>query len=138
MKSLDLKIIALLCHWCAYDSADAAGRSRQDVPPQIREVRVMCSGQVDPAMVLKAFAAGADGVMVLGCKPGDCHYRTGNHQALKRMRLLQQVMAATPIHPQRLRLDWVSAGEGDRYARLAQEMVSQVKALGPVDAKGGM
>jgi F420-non-reducing hydrogenase iron-sulfur subunit len=76
--------------------------------------------------------------MVLGCKPGDCHYRTGNHQALKRMRLLQQVMAATPIHPQRLRLDWVSAGEGDRYARLAQEMVSQVKALGPVDAKGGM
>jgi coenzyme F420-reducing hydrogenase delta subunit len=138
MKSLDLKIIALLCHWCAYDSADAAGRSRQDVPPQIREVHVRCSGQVDPAMVLKAFAAGADGVMVLGCKPGDCHYRTGNHQALKRMRLLQQVMAATPIHPQRLRLDWVSAGEGDRYARLAQEMVSQVKALGPVDAKGGM
>jgi F420-non-reducing hydrogenase iron-sulfur subunit len=138
MNPLDLKIIALLCHWCAYDSADAAGRSKQDVPPQIREVRVRCSGQVDPAMVLKAFAAGADGVMVLGCKPGDCHYRTGNQHALKRMRLLQKVMAATPIDPRRLRLDWVSAGEGDRYARLAQEMVAEVKALGPVDVNGGM
>lgn len=137
MNPIDLKIIALLCHWCAYDGADAAGRSRLDVPSQVREVRVRCSGQVDPAMVLKAFASGADGVMVLGCKPGDCHYKTGNHQALKRMRLLQAVMAATPIDPRRLRLDWVSAGEGDRYARLAHEMVSQIKALGPIDAQRG-
>lgn len=138
MNPLDLKIIALLCHWCAYDSADAAGRSGLDVPPQIREVRVRCSGQVDPAMVLRAFAAGADGVMVLGCQPGNCHYGTGNQHALKRVRLLQQVMAATPIDPRRIRLDWVSAGEGDRYARLTREMVSQIKALGPVDVNGGM
>lgn len=130
-------IVALLCNWCAYDGADAAGRSRLDVPSHLREVRVMCSGQVDAAMVLKAFAAGADGVIVLGCQPGDCHYQTGNRQALKRMLLLQSVMAATPIHPKRLRLDWVSAGEGHRYVRIAHEMVAEIQALGPVGAKGG-
>lgn len=137
MTAFEPTIVALLCNWCAYDGADAAGRSRLNVPPQVRAVRVMCSGQVDPAMVLKAFAAGADGVMVLGCKPGDCHYKTGNRQASKRMLLLQSVMAQTPIHPKRLRLDWVSAGEGDRYARLAHDMVAEIKALGPIDARGG-
>ena len=136
MTAFDPIIIALLCNWCAYDGADAAGRSRLDVPAQIREVRVMCSGQVDPAMVLKAFAAGADGVMVLGCKPGDCHYQSGNRQALKRARLLQAVMAATPIDPRRLCLEWVSAGEGERYSKITQAMVSQIKAMGPVDTTG--
>jgi coenzyme F420-reducing hydrogenase delta subunit len=137
MMPFEPTIVALLCNWCAYDGADAAGRSRLDVPAQVREVRLMCSGQVDPAMVLKAFASGADGVMVLGCEPGDCHYQTGNRQALKRVRLLQAVMAATPIHPTRLRLDWVSAGEGKRYARIAHEMVAAIKRLGPVDPRGG-
>ena len=134
MTAFEPKIIALLCNWCAYDGADAAGRARLDVPSQVREVRVMCSGQVDPAMVLEAFASGADGVMVLGCRPGDCHYRSGNRQVLKRMRLLQTVMAATPLHPQRLCLDWVSAGEGQRYAQLTQAMVAQINRLGPADA----
>ena len=138
MNSFEPTIVALLCNWCAYSGADAAGRSRLDIPPHVREVRVMCSGQVDPAMVLTAFTAGADGVMVLGCKPGDCHYTSGNQQALKRMLLLQSVMASTPIHPQRLRLDWVSAGEGDRYARLAKEMLSKIKALGPIEDREGM
>jgi F420-non-reducing hydrogenase iron-sulfur subunit len=137
MGTFEPTIVALLCNWCAYDGADAAGRSRLDVPPQVREVRVMCSGQVDPAMVLKAFAAGADGVMVLGCKPGDCHYKAGNRQASKRMLLLRSVMAQTPVHPKRLRLDGVSAGEGDRYARLARDMVARIKALGPIDAREG-
>ncbi len=136
MTVFDPIIVALLCNWCAYDGADAAGRSRLDVSAQVREVRVMCSGQVDPAMVLKAFAAGADGVMVLGCKPGDCHYENGNRQALKRMLLLQSVMAATPIHRGRLRLDWVSAGDGERYARLVHEMVNQINRLGPMTARG--
>lgn len=136
MTLFDPTIVALLCNWCAYDGADAAGRSRLEIPPQIKEVRVMCSGQVDPAMVLKAFASGAHGVMVLGCKPGDCHYRTGNHQALKRMLMLQKVMAASPIDPRRLRLDWVSAGQGDRYARITQEMVAEVMTLGPIETKG--
>lgn len=138
MTAFEPKIVALLCNWCAYDGADAAGRARLDVPIQIREVRVLCSGQVDPAMVLKAFSTGADGVMVLGCKPGDCHYRSGNRQAQKRMRLLQAVMAATPIHPERLRLDWVSAGEGERYAQLAHAMVGQINRLGPANAEEEM
>ena len=136
MTEFDPTIVALLCNWCAYDGADAAGRSRLAIPHQIREVRVMCSGQVDPSTVLKAFAAGADGVLVLGCRPGDCHYRTGNREALKRMRLLQAVMAATPIHSQRLRTDWISAGEGDRYRRMACDFVLEIQALGPVNPKG--
>ena len=92
----------------------------------------MCSGQVDPGMVLGAFEAGADGVMVLGCAPGDCHYKEGNVHALKRMLLLQSMLRQTRISPQRLRLDWVSAGQGERYARVAREMVETVRALGPV------
>jgi F420-non-reducing hydrogenase iron-sulfur subunit len=129
------RLIALLCNWCAYAGADAAGRARLDLPARIREVRVRCSGQVDPGMVLKAFAAGADGVMVLGCRPGDCHYKTGNLHALKRMRLLHAVLASTRIHPQRLHVDWVSAGQGDRYVRLVAEMAATVRGLGPITGK---
>ena len=136
MTEFDPMIVALLCNWCAYDGADAAGCSRLAVPHQIREVRVMCSGQVDPTMVFKAFTAGADGVLVLGCRPGDCHYRTGNREASKRMRLLQAVMTATPIHAQRLYSDWISAGEGERYSRIAHDFFLKIKGLGPVDPKG--
>lgn len=131
MNPFEPTIVALLCNWCAYDGADAAGRRRLATTPQVREVRVMCSGQVDPGMVLKAFEAGADGVMVLGCKPGDCHYKTGNRHALKRILLLQRLMAPTPLDPRRLCLDWVSAGEGERFRELLQEMVATLRALGP-------
>ena len=128
------KIVALLCHWCAYDGADAAGRARLDIPPQVREVHMMCSGQVAPGMVLKAFEAGADGVMILGCQPGDCHYREGSQHALKRTLLLQSVLGPTDIAPQRLRLDWISAGKGQRYAQVVREMVETIRKLGPTPA----
>lgn len=131
MNAFEPAIVALLCNWCAYDGADAAGRRRLALPPHVREVRVMCSGQVEPGMVLKAFEAGADGVMVLGCKPGDCHYKTGNRHALKRLLLLQRLMAPTPLDSRRLRLDWVSAGEGERFGELVREMVTTIRTLGP-------
>lgn len=136
MNAFEPTILALLCNWCAYDGADAAGRARLQIPPQVREVRVMCSGQVAPDMLLKAFASGADGVMVLGCQPGDCHYKDGNRQAHKRVRLLQRILASTPIHPQRLRLAWVSAGDGSRYAQIIQEMTATLAALGPIAGNG--
>jgi len=135
VTAFEPRIIALLCNWCAYDGADTAGRSRLDIPANVREVRVRCSGQVDAGMVLKAFAAGADGVMVLGCRSGDCHYKTGNVHARRRMGLLQAVLGPARIHPQRLRLDWVSAGQGERYAGLVQEMAAALKSLGPITDK---
>jgi len=132
MHFFEPRIIALLCNWCAYDGADAAGRARLDLPAQVREVRVMCSGQVSPDMVLKAFEAGADGVMVLGCQPGDCHYKSGNLHALKRTALMRAVLKPTPVSPQRLKLDWVSAGQGQHYAQVVGDMVKAIKALGPL------
>ncbi len=142
MTIFEPRIIALLCNWCAYDGADAAGRARLDLSEHVREVRVMCSGQVGPDMVLKAFATGADGVMVLGCQPGDCHYKAGNLHALKRIALLRSVLKLTPVDPQRLLLDWVSAGQGPRYAQVVKEMVETIRALGPFAAgnspAGGM
>lgn len=132
MTHVEPTIVALLCNWCAYDGADAAGRARLAIPPQVREVRVACSGQVAPDMILKAFAAGADGVMVLGCRPGDCHYKTGNSHARKRTRLLQAVLAATPVDPRRVVLGWVSAGDGAAYARLTETMVATLRDIGPL------
>jgi len=125
------KIVAFLCNWCAYDGADAAGRARLKIPSTVVEVRVMCSGQVDSGMVLNAFEAGAQGVMVLGCQPGDCHYKDGNVHAMKRMALLRAVLKPTRIDPRRIRLDWVSAGDGKRYARVAREMMDRIERLGP-------
>ncbi|BBO76261.1 hypothetical protein DSCW_36780 [Desulfosarcina widdelii] len=131
------KIVAFLCNWCAYDGADAAGRARLEIPSAVVEVRVMCSGQVDSGMVLNAFEAGAQGVMVLGCQPGDCHYKKGNLNAMKRMALLRAVLKPTRIDPRRLRLDWVSAGDGKRYARVAREMVDTIEQLGPATQTPG-
>ncbi len=135
MNTGELKIIAFLCHWCAYDGADAAGRARLAIPPEVHEVRIMCSGQVDAGMMMTVFEAGADGVLVLGCQPGDCHYRSGNMHALKRMRLLQAVLNPTRIDPRRLHIDWVSAGQANRYAQAANDMVATIRALGPFDGR---
>jgi len=131
------KIIAFLCNWCSYDGADAAGRARLEIPSSVYEVRVMCSGQVDSGMVLNAFEAGAQGVMVLGCQPGDCHYKDGNFHAMKRMALLRAVLKPTWIDPQRIRLDWVSAGDGKRYAQVAGEMVDTIEKLESVSGPPG-
>lgn len=125
------RVIVFLCNWCSYEGADAAGRARIPCPPSFTPIRVMCSGRVDPQFVLEAFAEGADGVLILGCHPGDCHYRDGNHNAMRRMALLRRVLEQLGIEKERLRLDWVSASEGERFGRVLTEMVETLRALGP-------
>ena len=126
------KIIAFLCTWCSYTGADLAGTSRFKSPHNLRAIRVPCSGRVSPELVMKAFDQGADGVLVLGCHIGECHYDTGNHRAAKRMPLLHGLMEFVGLEPQRLCLDWVSASEGERFSRLVNEFVDGVRALGPL------
>ena len=126
------KIIAFLCNWCSYTGADLAGISRLGWSPSVHIVRVMCSGRVDPTFVARAFRMGADGVIVSGCHPGDCHYQHGNRKALRRVHLMRRLLAEFGIEPERLRLVWVSASEGDAWARIANEMEDTVRALGPL------
>jgi len=126
------KIIGFLCNWCSYAGADLAGVSRIQYPPNIRIIRVMCSGRIDPAFILKAFKDGADGVLVAGCHlPSDCHYISGNFKAERRITLLRKVLEELGIEPERLRLEWISASEGDRFAAVVRKMVNDVKELGP-------
>jgi F420-non-reducing hydrogenase iron-sulfur subunit len=126
------KIIGFLCNWCSYAGADLAGVSRIQYPPNIRIIRVMCSGRIDPAFVLEAFKDGADGVLIAGCHlPSDCHYMSGNFKALRRVNLLKRVLKDFGIEPERLRLEWVSASEGDKFASVVKSIVEDVKKLGP-------
>ena len=125
------KILGFLCNWCSYAGADMAGVSRFQYPPTLRVIRVMCSGRVDPVFVLRAFSRGVDGVMVLGCHPGDCHYITGNYYARNRVKVLKQLLELAGVNPDRLVLDWVSAGEGERFATLVRDFTERIKALGP-------
>ena len=126
------KIVGFLCNWCSYTGADLAGVSRMSWPANVRIVRVMCTGRVDPTFILKAFENGADGVLIAGCHPGDCHYVEGNYKALRRTHLLKRLLADFGIDPRRLRLEWISASEGDRWAALAREMTETVRELGPL------
>jgi F420-non-reducing hydrogenase iron-sulfur subunit len=126
-------IVGFLCNWCAYTGADMAGTSRLHYAPNVDVVRLMCSGRVDPAFVLKAFREGADGVIIAGCHPGDCHYSEGNYKMIRRMTLLQQLLADMGIEPERFRFDFVSAAEGARWAHLVNEMTEQVRRLGPLN-----
>ncbi len=126
------RIVGFLCNWCSYVGADLAGTSRLQYPTNVDIIRVMCSGRVDPTFVLKAFQRGADGVLVCGCHPGDCHYSEGNYKAARRMPLLRKLLEQFGIEPERLRLDWVSASEGDRFAAIVKEMTGQVIELGPL------
>lgn len=126
------RIIGLLCNWCAYAGADKAGVMQEPMPVNVQVVRVMCSGRVDPRLVLRAFAAGADGVLVLACHPGDCHYQTGNLKAAGRHGLLVRTLAQLGIAPQRCRFDYVSATEGEKYQQLVGNMVSELRELGPL------
>ena len=131
MTDFEPKIVAFLCNWCSYRGADLAGTSRIKCAANVRAIRVMCSGRVEPAFILRAFELGADGVLVLGCHPGDCHYAEGNYKALRRMTLLKRVLAQLGIEEDRFRLDWVSASEGDRFSHIVNEMTEKVRELGP-------
>jgi F420-non-reducing hydrogenase iron-sulfur subunit len=131
-EQFEPKIIGFLCNWCAYAGADLAGVSRIQYPTNIRIIRVMCSGRIDPAFILEAFKDGADGVLVAGCHlPSDCHYLSGNFKALRRVALLKNVLNDFGIEPERLRLEWVSASEGDKFAAIVKDMVEEIKKLGP-------
>jgi len=126
------KIIGFLCNWCSYAGADLAGVSRIQYPTNIRIIRVMCSGRIDPAFVFEAFKDGADGVLIAGCHlPSDCHYISGNFKALRRITLLKRTLKEFGIEPERVRLEWISASEGDKFAAVVREMVSDIKKLGP-------
>jgi len=130
------KIVAIFCNWCTYTAADLAGTSRMKYAPNTRVVRVMCSGRVDPQFVLDAFARGADGVLIGGCHPGDCHYIEGNYKCLRRARLLRRMLGDLGIEADRFRLEWISASEGDKVQKVVNEMVEQVRALGPLNLPG--
>lgn len=132
------KILGFLCNWCSYAGADLAGVSRFQYPPTVRVIRVMCSGRVDPVFVLRAFSRGVDGVMVLGCHPGDCHYATGNYYARDRAKVLWQLLDMIGVNVDRLMLDWVSAGEGMRYATFVTDFTERIIALGPLGQSEGM
>ena len=127
------KIVGFLCRWCSYTGADLAGTSRMKYPPNVLPIRVMCSGRVDPTFVVKAFKEGADGVLIAGCHPGDCHYTSGNYRALGRHTLLLKMIEQLGIEKERVRLEWVSASEGEKWARVVREMTEEVRNLGPLD-----
>ncbi len=130
------RILGILCHWCSYTGADSAGQARLSYPPNVRVLHVMCSSRVSPALIVEAFSEGADGVLVCGCHPGDCHYINGNLKALTRFHLLKRVITDLGIEPERLRLEWVSASEGQRFATLVAEMTAGLRALGPCTWRG--
>jgi len=131
------RIVGFLCNWCSYSGADLAGTSRVKYPPNVDIIRVMCSGRVDPQFVIKAFEKGADGVLVCGCHPGDCHYAEGNYKAGRRIPLLKKMLSQLGIEEDRLRLEWVSASEGERFAAVVSDMTEKVRKLGPLNRNGG-
>lgn len=126
------KIVAFCCNWCSYAGADLAGTTRIQYPPNVRIIRVMCSGRVDPAFVLKAFALGADGVIVAGCHPADCHYINGNEKTAIRGDFLQTFLEDSGIESQRFKVEWVAGSEGRRFAETVKKMVSDLERLGPI------
>lgn len=130
------KIIAFLCNWCSYAGADKAGGQKLAYAASVKLIRVMCSGRIDPQFIFNAFRKGADGVMVLGCHPGDCHYRNGNMKTMKRMLLIKKILDQFGIHPDRLKLDWVAASESDKFQKVVNDMAEKITKLGPLILKG--
>jgi len=126
------KIVAFCCNWCSYAGADLAGTTRLQYPPNVRIIRVMCSGRVDPAFVLKAFALGADGVIVAGCHPADCHYINGNDKAAMRGDFLKSFLDDAGIEPQRFKVEWIAGSEGRKFADTVKKMVVELERLGPI------
>ena len=138
MAEFNPKLVGFLCNWCSYAGADLAGVSRIQYPPNLRIVRVMCSGRVDPVIILRSFMDGIDGVLVLGCHPGDCHYLTGNLFAEKKIELTEKLLAKAGICSDRLRLDWVSAAEGERFATIVTDFTQRIKSLGEIGSSEGL
>lgn len=130
-KKFEPRILGFLCNWCSYAGADLAGVSRISYPTNIRIIRTMCSGRVDPTHVLEAFKAGVDGVLVTGCHPGDCHYITGNYACEQRIKFLKDVLSQVGIDPRRLRLEWISASEGGKFAKVVKEIIEEIRQIGP-------
>ena len=132
MENFEPTIIAFVCNWCTYTAADLAGTSRKKYPENVRLIKVMCTGMVDPKYVLKAFLQGADAVLVSGCHPGDCHYINGNYKARRRIKLLHNVLGNFGIDRKRLRLTWIGASDGIEFAETINTMVREIKAEGPL------
>lgn len=128
-------IVAFLCNWCAYTGADLAGTSRLHYAPNIRVIRIMCSGRIEPTFILKAFRQGADGVLICGCHPGDCHYQEGNYKCLRRFKLIRKFTVQMGIEAERLQLEWISASEGKQFAELVDKMTRTLLELGPAKVK---
>jgi len=135
MKDFEPNIIGFLCNWCSYAGADLAGTSRIKYPPNIKSIRVMCSGRVDTVFILEALKKGADGVLVAGCHPGDCHYQSGNYKTNRRIKLLKKLLEEMGVEPQRVRFDYVSASEGHKFASVVTEFVDELKRIGPNPVK---
>ncbi|MBU8921322.1 MAG: hydrogenase iron-sulfur subunit [Bacteroidales bacterium] len=131
MSEWEPKILAVLCNWCSYAGADLAGVSRMQYPPNIRVVRVPCSGRVDPLFILKGLQSGYDGVLVSGCHPGDCHYISGNYVARRRFAVLKPLLEFVGIEPDRVQFSWISAGEGERFAEVVSKVTEDIKKIGP-------
>jgi len=129
------RIVAFLCNWCTYAGADLAGTSRMQYPTNMRTIRVMCSGSVDPELILEAFREGADAVFIGGCHPGDCHYQSGNYKTLKRVMMLKRLLEQLGIKEERLRLEWISAAEGAKFAQVVREYTEQIRNLGPLRSR---
>jgi F420-non-reducing hydrogenase iron-sulfur subunit len=129
--SFEPKIVGFLCNWCSYTGADLAGTSRIHYDANVRIIRVMCTARIDPTFVIKALREGADGVLICGCHPGDCHYSEGNYKMMRRYPLLKKMLADYGIEEARVRLEWVSASEGQRFADLVNDMTERVRELGP-------
>jgi len=132
LEEFNPRIVGFLCNWCAYSGADLAGVSRLKTSPNIRIIRTMCSGRVDPSFILRAFQLGADGVIVAGCHFGDCHYIEGNFKTMRRIEMLKMILPQFGIHPDRLRLEWISAAESEKYAKVSFEFTEQIRKLGPL------
>ncbi len=135
MSEFEPKIVAFLCNWCSYAGADLAGTSRMKCSPNVVSIRLMCSGGLEPAFILKAFKEGADGVLVCGCNLGDCHYVDGNYKTLRRMALLKKMLAQMGIEDERIRLQWVCASCGDDYVEAVDKMTAEIRKLGPLQLR---
>lgn len=136
MSDFNPTIVAFVCNWCSYAGADKAGGMKLGYSANVKLIRVMCSGRVDPQFVMDAFRKGADGVMILGCHPGDCHYRTGNIKAMRRFKLLDRMLGQFGIDNRRMMLNWVAAGEAERFSDLANKMADTIHELGPLQING--